>query len=99
MKRIISVVVVVALYTGCQTLHFDDAIETACIKGRISAKQADAINDAGHKQREPGYCLGQSYTDDAGTIRQGNAWCQAEEGDRILAGSCSEMLKTLRTGD
>jgi len=93
------IVLISMLFIGCFTMYLDDAFETACIKGQLSDAQAYMLQVFPEKRREPGYCLGQTYTDKKGKVREGTAWCRPVEGDRILSGSCSQALKTLKTGD
>lgn len=88
-----------AFTLGCGCSTTGDAIEAACIKGQLSSLQAEAVNTFGPKKREPGYCLGQTYTDDEGVQREGFAHCEAEEGDRLLSASCAGALKVYQTGD
>jgi hypothetical protein len=87
---------VALLLVGC--LHVTDAFEGTCIKGQITQEQADEIN-AREWQRNPGYCNGNTYTDKDGKRRDGTAGCKAQAGDRILSGSCSQGLKSLKHGD
>jgi hypothetical protein len=82
--------------TGC--LHPSDAVESLCIKGRLSAEQATAVN-AREWNRTPGYCAGQTYDDKSGDPQEGQSDCQAREFDRVLAADCSNFGKVLRHGD
>jgi hypothetical protein len=80
------------------TCHMADALEAACIKGRIGELQAAAVNRLPW-QKSPNYCAGSVYTDADGSLRYGSAQCEAGPGDRILAASCAQALRSLASGD
>jgi len=92
----IGVLIALVLGTGCA--HPGDAFEAACIKGRLSQAQADEIN-LREWDRRPGYCYGETYTDDDGVVREGQAHCDAEPGDRVLVAGCSLAASIFRHGD
>lgn len=96
MLRATGIAMTLSLALGC--MHVSDAIESACIKGRISEAQAQAINERPWS-RNPGYCRGNSYTDDEGEVREGESHCRAEPDDRVLAAHCAAFSRIVRSGD
>lgn len=87
---------VTSAVTSCGRLF--DATEAACVKGRLSAKQAMAVNERGWG-RGPGYCSGRDYQDAYGVTREGESACDAREGDRVVSASCAQALRSFRWGD
>lgn len=92
------ILAVAAAVLACGCLHLGDSLEAACIKGRLSEAQAAAVN-ARSWERSPGYCAGNHYDDDAGERREGQAHCEAERFDRVLAAHCSVAAGVARHGD
>lgn len=83
---------------GCSTTksplgRIGDSFEALCIKGQLSATQAATLFPEQYKTH-PSYCLGRENSDGD----NGDSWCQAEEGDRILAAHCSRALRELAEG-
>lgn len=66
----------------------DSPIDELCIKGQLSAKQAAAINPLEYETL-PSYCAEGVPPGQHG----GDAHCQPERFDRILAAHCSQALK------
>jgi hypothetical protein len=77
-RVVVMLAVVCAVAGGC----LGKTIDRECIRGRLSAEQADEINNA-HWGKLPSYNRGE----DGKCIH-----CAAVD-DRILAAECSEFLK------
>lgn len=74
------------LVSGCASVG--DAVEATCVKGQLSAAQAESLKPQDFKTW-PSYCLGREDSNG----KNGDAHCQPEENDRILAAHCSRALK------
>ncbi|KKM13264.1 hypothetical protein LCGC14_1718040 [marine sediment metagenome] len=74
------IVIFLALIWVVITLGVGYEFDKICIEGRLSAEQAVMINDTAW-----GWC----------PVNRLGMLCEAAEGDRVLAGECSEFFKFL----
>jgi hypothetical protein len=102
MKKLIVLLLAMGVSGTCSfaisQLNLIDGFESMCVKGRISAEQAEAINVATWG-RAPGYCNGQDGTNDRGEAFFGQTDCRASEHDRVLNASCSNIIAYIAKGD
>lgn len=102
MKKLVVLMLALGISGGCSfafsQLNLIDGFESMCIKGRLSAEQADAVN-LETWGRAPGYCNGQVGTNDEGEAFFGQTDCWASEHDRVLNASCSNIIAYIAKGD
>ena len=71
---------------GCATKN--NPVDVVCVKGQLSAAQAASLNPHEYATL-PSYCQEATPPGQHG----GDAHCQAEPLDRVVAGACADALK------